>query len=199
VTHSHRHGSAVVLFVALLSSLAIGCQSGPKVTTTVERGPDGVVMVQTVEMRATVEAIDATNRTLRLKPRRGESRTIKVGTWDDNFKNTKVGDEVHAVFVEETAISLVRGGAADSVGAVQAVKLAPVGGKSGVLIAGSVEVTGTIVAIDGHDHTLTIEFADGRVREIDVAKDRDLSEVALGDSVRVVLTEAVAVSVVKPN
>ncbi len=181
------------------AALAVACQSGPRVTTTVERTSEGVVSVQTVEMVATVEAIDATNRTVRLRPRRGEPRTIKVGEWDENFANTRIGDEVHAVYVEETAITLVRGGTADSVGAGQVVKLAPRGGKSGIIVAESIEATAKIVAIDGHNHTVTLEFLDGRTREVDVAKERDLSDVALGDSVRVVLTDAVAISVVKPK
>ena len=62
-------------------------------------------------------------------------------------------------------------------------------------MAATVETTATIVAIDGHDHTVTLEFLDGRVQEINVGKHRDLSNVGLGDSVRIQLTEAVAIAV----
>ncbi len=101
-----------VLLGILCTSLLVACQTGgPQVETVIEEGPDGVLMVQTVRMQATVVAIDATNRTVRLQPKHGEPRTIKVGEGAVNFQNVRVGDEVHVTFVEETAVSLVRGGA----------------------------------------------------------------------------------------
>jgi len=189
---------AVFFSVILLLSYAVGCQSGPKVETVVDRRPDGVVMVQTVRVTATVVAIDAINRTVRLQPKRGEARTLKVGEGAVNFEQVHVGDEVHAALIEETAISLVRGGAPSSLTAGAAVALAPEGQRPGVVMAGTVETTATIVGIDGHEHTVTLQFLDGEIRELDVAKDRDLSKVALGDSVRIQFTEAVAIKVVKP-
>ncbi len=187
------------LFALLASALVVACQTaGPKVDTTVEQTPDGVIRVQTVRMQATVVAIDATNRTVRLQPKRGEPVTVKVGEGAVNFQNVRVGDEVHAIYIEETAVSLVRGGAPRSVGAGAGVRLAPVGARPGIMMADTVEATATVVGIDGHEHTVTLEFLDGRIREINVSKDRDLSEVGLGDSVRVRLTDAVAISVVKP-
>ena len=187
------------LFALLASALVVACQTaGPKVTTTVDQTPDGVIMVETVRMQATVVAIDATNRTVRPQPKRGEPVTVKVGEGAVNFQNVRVGDEVHALYIEETAVSLVRGGAPRSVGAGAGVRLAPVGARPGIMIADTVEATATVVGIDGHEHTVTLEFLDGRIREINVSKDRDLSEVGLGDSVRVRLTDAVAIPVVKP-
>jgi hypothetical protein len=79
-----------------------------------------------------------------------------------------------------------------------AVALAPEGAKPGGFMANTVETTATIVAIDGHEHTLTLEFLDGSVQEVDVAKHRDLSQLSLGDSIRIQLTEALAIEVVKP-
>jgi hypothetical protein len=56
-------------------------------------------------------------------------------------------------------------------------------------------VTGTIVAIDGHDHTVTVRFPTGATDVLQVGKHRDLSQVALGDSIRFRMTEAFAISV----
>jgi hypothetical protein len=75
------------------------------------------------------------------------------------------------------------------------VVLAPVGAKPGVVTVETIAVTGTIVAIDGHEHTVTLEMADGTTQEINVGKHRDLSKVALGDSVRMAFTQSVAIQV----
>jgi hypothetical protein len=184
--------------VFLLLSLGVACQTGPKVETAIERRPDGVIVVQTVRLQATVVAIDATNRTVSLQPKRGEAKTLRVGEGAVNFEQVRVGDEVHAVFIEETAISLVPGGAPSGVKAGAAVALAPVGQRPGVVMAGTVETMATVVGIDGHEQTLTLQFPNGEIREVDVAKDRDLSRVGLGDSMRIQYTEAVAIEVVKP-
>ncbi len=188
----------IPLLVVVAVSLSAGCRTGPKVETVVQEGPEGVVVVQTVRTQATVVAIDAKARTVRLKPRRGDPKTFRVGEGAVNFQQVRVGDEVHAVVIHEMAVSLVPGGAAPSVAGAAAVALAPEGARPGAVMANTIETTATIVAIDGHEHTLTLEFLDGRIQEVDVAKHRDLSKVGLGDSVRIQLTEAVAIQVVKP-
>ena len=100
--------------LALSTSLA--CQTGPKVETKVKEGPGGVVVVQTVRLQAKVVAIDATNRTLRLQPRRGDPKTFRVGEGAVNFQQVRVGDQVHATVIEETAVTLVPGGTPPGVG-----------------------------------------------------------------------------------
>lgn len=198
MSNQPRSSLWISIFLCLAVSLAISCRTGPKVETTVEEGPGSVVVVQTIRMQATVTAIDATNRTLTLKPRHGESKTVKLGEDAVNFRQVRVGDEVHAFLIEETAVTLVSGGAPASVGGVAAVALAPEGEKPAVVMADTVEATATVVAIDGHEHTVTLQFADGSIEEVNVPKSRDLSKVGLGDSVRIQLTEALAISVVKP-
>ena len=188
----------LLALAGLVVSTTVGCQTGPKIETEITEGPGSVVVVHTVRLQATVVAIDATHRTVRLQPRRGDPKTFRVGEDAINFQQVRVGDEVHAVVVEETAITLVSGGAPPSVGQAAGVILAPEGAKPGAVMANTVEMTATIVAIDGHEHTVTLEFLDGRIQEVDVGRHRDLSNVGLGDSVRIQITEAVALSVVKP-
>ena len=188
-------------FLGLLGCLlvfGVSCQSGPKVETTVEQGPGSLIVVQTVRQQATVTAIDASARTLTLRPRRGEPTTFRVGEGAVNFQQVRVGDVVHAVAIEKTAVSLVPGGAPASVSAGATVALAPEGEKPGAVMANTIETTGSVVAIDGHNRTVTLQFPNGNIEEFNVGKDRDLSNVGLGDSVRIQVTEAIAISVVKP-
>jgi hypothetical protein len=148
--------------------------------------------------RVDATRVDATRGTLTLKPRHGDAKTFKANRDAVDLRQVRVGDEVHAVLVEELAVVLISGGAPTSVGAAAAVALAPEGEKPGVVMADTVEATATVVAIDAHDHAVTLEFLDGRIEEVKVSKKRDLSKVALGDSVRVQLTEAIAIAVVRP-
>jgi hypothetical protein len=195
---NHSKSFWMLVLAGLAMSTTLGCQTGPRVETEVREGPGGVVVVQTLRMQATVVAIDATNRTVRLQPRRGDPKTFRIGEGAVNFQQVRVGDRVHATVFEETAVTLVPGGTPPSVGAAAAVALAPEGAMPGAVMASTVEAVATVVAIDSHEHTVTLEFLDGRIQEVQVGKQRDLSNVGLGDSVRVQITEAVAISVVRP-
>ena len=188
---------SVILGAAL--SLSLACQSGPKVETRVEEGPGRVVVVQTTQVKATVTAIDAKNHTVSLKRGRRQPKVVKLSEAARNLPQVRVGDEVHVVLIEETVVELVAGGAPAGTDVAAAVALAPEGEMPGAVVADSIETTATVVAIDGHEHTVTLEFADGRVDEVNVGKHRDLSKVGLGDSVRIRVTEAVALSVVRPQ
>jgi len=192
-----RH--ALALTVALVASLATSCARGPKVETEVYERPDGGVVVETLKLQATVTAINASTRQITLKPRHRDTIVLKADEAVANFGQIRIGDQVHVVLADQIAVTLIKAGAPQSVGAATGVALAPLGEKPAALMANTVELTGTIIGIDSHEHTVTLEFLDGSTREIKVAKHRDLSEIALGDSVRVTLTEAVAIRVETPK
>ncbi len=189
----------MLVLAGIALSTALGCQTGPKVTTEVTERPDGVVVVQTLRLQATVVAIDATKRTVKLKPKWGDTKTFQVSEGAVNFAQVRVGDQVHATVIEETAVTLIPGGATPGVGAAAAVALAPVGAMPEAVMADTIDVIATVVAIDSHEHSLTLEFPDGHIQEVQVGRRRDLSNVGLGDSVRIQITEAIAISVVRPE
>jgi len=192
-------GAHIFLSLALcLIVVGLGaCATGPRVETETFETPDGALVVQSVRLVATVEAVDARDRTLRLKTKHGGVQTFEADGRVANFDQIQVGDEVHAEVVEELAVTLIRGGAPESMGVAGSVALAPLGHKPGVVMVDTAETTGRIIAIDAHDHSVTLEFLDGSIRSIKVGKHRDLTTVALGDAVRVQLTEGVAIEVVK--
>jgi len=52
--------------------LLAGCSLlGPKVETATYEAADGAIVVQTVELVATIEAVDATKREIRINPKHG--------------------------------------------------------------------------------------------------------------------------------
>ena len=78
------------------------------------------------------------------------------------------------------------------------IALAPKGEKPAVVMAETVEVTATIRVVDPADRKLTLEFVDGSMKTVKVGRGTDLSNVAPGESLRIQLTEAVAISVSAP-
>ena len=179
----------------LMLSLATACL-GPDIK--VYERADGTTIVETSEAKATVTAVNARTRSITLKQRFHKPQTFKADESIANFDQIQVGDEVHAVFVEEFAVTLIPGGAPPEVDAEVVVALAPDGAKPAVVMAESVGVTATIIAIDGHSHKVTLEFPDGEVKTVKVSKHIDLEEIALGDSVYIKITEALALEIVKP-
>ncbi len=127
------------------------------------------------------------------------AKTFKVDSGVVNLTKIRVGDEVHAAVVEEFAVSLVPGGTPPEVDVAAAIALAEPGDKPAMIMADSVQVTADIIAIDGHSRQVTIKFPDGSEQTVKVAKHIDLTQVALGDSVLIRITQAVAISVAAPN
>jgi hypothetical protein len=190
-----RTASAITvasLFVLVVSDCAL---FGPKVETKSYETADGAVIVETVKLSAIVKAINERERTLTLDPKHGETQTVKASPDMVNFNQIRVGDEVHVELIEALAVSLISGGAAESVGELDAVALAPVGAKPGVAIVSSREVTADIIGIDLHAHRVTLEFIDGSTQSVKVGKHIDLTKVALDDSVRIQITDAVAITI----
>jgi hypothetical protein len=187
---------SVVLFASLMLVMISAC-AGPDVK--VYERDDGTIIVESMELKAKVEAVDARARTVTLKRRFHEAKTFKVDDGMTNLDQIQVGDEVHAEVVEEIAVVLVPGGAPALVGEAGAVAIAPDGSKPAIVMVDTVEVTAEIIAIDSHGHHVTIEFPDGSVQDVKVGKHIDLTKVALGDSVLIRITEAVAIAVVKPS
>jgi hypothetical protein len=197
----HYRSKAYSTLIALsLTAFLGGCALlGPKVETKTYERPDGTIVVETVKLTATVTAVDARARTITIDPKWGDPRTVKASPDMENFDQVQVGDEVHAELVEEVAVSLLRGGAFESVGALDAVALAPPGDKPAIAVVSAREITADIVAIDAHEHSVTLELIDGTTQSFKVAKRIDLSQIRLGDSVRVQVTDAIFIDFEKPK
>jgi hypothetical protein len=78
------------------------------------------------------------------------------------------------------------------------VSLAPKGAKPGGVIAQTVQLTATVVAIDPLKRTATLRFEDGSSRTLPVRRDVDLGKRKVGEKVVLSTSEKVAVTVAKP-
>jgi hypothetical protein len=192
---------AVVLLSAALLSLA-GCSSAPtgETTTTLsmEESATGVAVAETVQMTATVTAINPAKRTVTLTGPSGQAVTYKAGPDVVNFDQIRVGDQVQATLIEEIAVFLRKPGGPPSAGEAATVGLAPRGGKPGVVMADTVEVSARVVAVHSVNRKVMLRLADGRTKTVAVGNSVNLAAVKPGDDVVVRLSEALAVLVEKP-
>lgn len=174
-----------------------GCKTGMggAETEDVVAMADGVMVVDTITMSATVVAIDATNQKVTLQSNdTGEKKTFKATPDMVDFDQVSVGDQVQAVVTEEVAVYLGSGAPASSSSA-GTVMVSPDGANTAGIVAETSQVTAVVTAIDTKKHKVTFELPDGSTQKVKVSKDIDLSDIAVGDDVTVVIGEGLALSV----
>ena len=149
------------------------------------------------EMRTetgTIEAIDASSRTVTLKKADGTFVTTIAGPDIARFAELKVGDTVNVRFYENVVVRVKRPGEPDVLGSARgttgAAQALP-GGTS----AKQVTVTATITAIDPTIPTITFTGPHGWKYTSKVQDTEALAKVKVGDKVDIVWTEAMLVSV----
>ena len=76
------------------------------IAVTPKGGPPAVVVVDTIQLPGTVEAINHANRTVTLKGPEGNTKTFVVHQNAKRFEKLKKGDEIVLVITEAVAISV---------------------------------------------------------------------------------------------
>ena len=149
------------------------------------------------EMRtetATVEAIEASTRTLTLKKADGSYLTTVAGPDVTRFDEVKLGDTVNVRYYENVVIRVKRPGESDVVSSVKGTT-----GSEQVLPGGTrakqVTITATITAIDPAAPSITFTGPNGWKYSSRVQDTEALAKVKVGDKVDIVWTEAMLVSV----
>jgi hypothetical protein len=181
--------AAGVSFIALAQTPAA---TGGAMKAT---GPGKGAVANTVEITATVQAVDKAKRAVTLKGPEGNVRTITVGPEVKNFDQIKVGDQVVVQYLEALSVELKKGGTAPVARTESAVAgTAKAGEKPGAGGARRITVTADVVAVDAAKQTVTLK---GPERTVDVkVHDPDQFKlVKVGDQVEATYTEALAISV----
>jgi len=183
-----------VLTLVLGAALASAVAAQPKADSK----PGGVV-VDVVELRARVDAVDPAKRLVTVTGPAGNTVVLKAGPEVRNLDQIKAGDQLVVKHYESVALFVRKSGEAPAAGEAAAVQVAPRGAKPGVVMVDTVEVTATVEAIDYQKRTATLKGPEGKTRTIKVDPSmKRFSEVKKGDQVVMRMTEAVAISVQKP-
>jgi Cu/Ag efflux protein CusF len=184
--------------LALLLALASCSPTLPgEHNSTIRKTPTSTTVVDTFKATATVTAIDASSRKLKLTLSDGRHTTVKCGPEVRNFSQIHINDRVKVVVTDELAVYLDKGRKPGASGA-GAVALAPLGDKPGIIMADTVRGTVKITAIDPTTRKVTFVNSAGKTKTLKAGDHIDLTKVKVGDSVTMRQTEAVAVSVEKP-
>jgi Cu/Ag efflux protein CusF len=145
------------------------------------------------EATATVEAIEASSRTITLKKPDGTFVMTVAGPEVKRFSEIKLGDKVNAKYYENVVIRLKRPGEAD----VDTQKQSAT--SSGLALPGGTKtmqrtVTATITAIDMNAPSITFSGPNNWKYSSKVQDKSALSSVKVGDKVDILWTEALLVS-----
>jgi len=192
-----------VFVMAGIFLLAIGAgsfaQEKAKPQAKSESDKPGVVVADSVVVKATVEKIDYEKRVATLKGPTGDMIDIKVDKAAKNLDQVKVGDQVIAEYVETMAIFVRKSN--EPAGATEAamVEVAPKGKKPAGIVVNTTEVTATVEAIDYQNRTVTLKGPSGKMATMNVdPRVKKFKQVKVGDELVVRYTEAIAIKVQKP-
>ena len=117
-----------------------------------------------------------------------------------NFDQIAVGDQVTTTFVEELAVFVRKSDAPPSADEAETVALAPKGAKPGAVVANTQVLTAKIEAINYKNRTVSLKGPDGQVKTLKVGNNvKNFKAVKKGDEVVVRFTEALAITVAKPQ
>ena len=163
-----------------------------------QKGVPGGVVIDTYQITAKVAEVDHAKRTYTLETPDGRKTPYRAGPEVTNFDQVRVGDQVKATVTDSLVIRAREKGEARTDGETSVVALDPKGGKPGVLMADTVEVTARVKSVDLANHKATLEFPDGSTKTVSVRPDVKLSSADVGREIVFRTTESVAVSVEKP-
>jgi len=195
--------AALILLPAALLTFT-SCSSTPKqpdeTMTSLPEGMHGGVALDTQSATATVQSVNATDRTVVLQHPDGSTTTYECGPEVRNFDQIKVGDHVTATVAESLAIGLMKGGGIPlGTGTATAVVRAPAGAKPGGKLVDTVGFTAKVISVDTVNRTVTLQTADNPNETVKVGPDINLANVNPGDDVGVRLTRAFAIQVTSPE
>jgi hypothetical protein len=193
-----KFGTSTIAFAISASligtaPLAVRAQT---TTTGVTTAPGKIGESETVKMTATVVLIDMASRDLVLIDTQGKMHKVNVSDQVKNLDQVKVGDKVNAEYTEAISLQLKKRGAAEApASAEDAIIRSPKGMKPGGAVGRKVTAFATVVAVNTKKQFVTLRGPLGNEYDVQVIDPTLLSTVNKGDEVKVVYTEALAISV----
>jgi hypothetical protein len=160
-----------------------------------------VVIAETNMLTATVADIDHQKREVRLKDEQGNTVRMKVGDEVKNLDKVQKGDRVVAGYYQSVAVTAHKPGETPAEPARdEAVIVSKKGQQPGGIAVKTTQITATVEEIDYPTREVTLKGPEGNTVKMKVG-DRvsKLEDVKKGDRIVARYTEALAVSIAKPE
>jgi hypothetical protein len=155
---------------------------------------------QTVQMTATVTAIDMATRSVTLQGEDGETETIVVGEEARNLGQVKPGDVLTVEFVRELDVQVYADDGSElGSGAVEAAARAEEGEMPGGVMVQSEVITARVAEINIENNTFKLQWPDESVEEFVARNPDNLKRAEVGDIVMITVTQAVGIIVERPD
>ncbi len=192
---------------ALLAVLVAGCGTekvapppAPVAAVTTSEKPGQVVDRAVVSAAVRVVNVNQKTRVVTLKNAAGEVFDVEVGEEVKNLPQVKKGDDVIVTYYESLALTLKKPGeATPGVVVADAAGRAKPGEKPGAAAGRQTTIVATVVGLDKKNGTVTLKGPKGKVVTVEARDPKRLEPVKVGDLIEAVYTEAVAISVEKPE
>lgn len=183
-----------LLFILVCASLVLtGCAGNRPDTVT------GVVKGDIITLKATVVAIDLKNRIVTLKDSDGDVQDFAVGKEAVNLPQVKPGDIVTVKFVEAVAVEVIKPGSAAAAGQQTTIARAKPGEMPGGVMTRTVSTTAAVKAVDKKAGTISVVGPSGKTVKVKVLDPSNLDLVKAGDELLITYTDAIAISVERPE
>jgi hypothetical protein len=179
----------ILLAAAAFSALSISSFAAeqPKAAAVAAAEADAVIELVSV---------DKASRMAVFKGPAGNLLYINVPPEAQNLDRVKPGDLFRVRYLEALALALHKGGKASGSEA-QVVKLAPKGGTPGGAVVNTKQMTTVITAVDRPSRTITVRGPQKNPVTLKVADEvRAFDELAVGDTIAVTYTEALALQMI---
>ncbi len=182
-----------IIIIAIAAAFAVNAPAQTNVVTSSQPGKASVE--RTVDLTATIIAIDKTTRDITLKGPKGNWVVVTAGPEVKNFDQMNAGDKVHARYIEALVLELKKGSdlavtRTDEASAKGAMPGAQPHGVAGRRIT----VVADVVAVDRAAQTVTLQGPQ-LTTVVKVADPEQLRRIKKGDQVYAVYTQALAMVV----
>lgn len=192
-------GAVLALGVLAAACVPAAAQQKPAAATVdaaVATAPGKGVAAQSIQTTATITAIDAATRTVKMKRQDGKEVSMVLSEEVRNFDQLKVGDKVSAEYTQAVALELKKGGGGKANADVgEALKRSEPGQKPGGQAVRQVSVLADVVDVDAKNKAVTIQGPQGNLVDLAIEDPEQLKNIKKGDQVQVVYRESLAIKV----
>jgi hypothetical protein len=190
--------------IALLASIMLAVPQLVWAQTKSEPAPmiiDAAVTSNRYQLyEGEVTKIDGKTRTITFKNKEGESRFV-AGPEITNFSQIKKGDRVSVSYDLGVAIELIKTKSTGIRSRVdtETVNSSKVGEKPAEKITNTTTIVADIVGVDREKRLVSVKGPSGKVTTVLVKNPALLNDVAVGEQVKVVYSDAMAASITAPK